>query len=282
MKVTAQTDRGVLTSELAGLSHAFLSGRERMYKKCSPDLILAVARGYPPRVAVPVDQRAWEVPFPSYCPTAYESQAVQANDRARCSAGGADPARYAADDFHRKYAQGEMRSWLGDYQLDATTGRPLNPYGRTGIAGRGALFSWGPNKAADAIVTRIGADSGQLEILLIQRPSGEWALPGGFLNQGENSRSAAQRELEEETTLCLDLAHAKRIFSGLIIDPRMTDNAWIESEAYQLHLGRADSTVHGADDAQAAQWFVVNEALVESLYASHSELVRQALDKGSF
>lgn len=31
---------------------------------------------------------------------------------------------------------------------------PLNPFGRTGITGRGLLGRWGPNHAADPIVTR--------------------------------------------------------------------------------------------------------------------------------
>lgn len=33
-------------------------------------------------------------------------------------------------------------------------GRPLNPLGRTGLKGRGLLGRWGPNHAADPIVTR--------------------------------------------------------------------------------------------------------------------------------
>lgn len=31
---------------------------------------------------------------------------------------------------------------------------PLNPIGRTGVRGRGVLGRWGPNHAADPIVTR--------------------------------------------------------------------------------------------------------------------------------
>ena len=33
-------------------------------------------------------------------------------------------------------------------------GVPLNPIGRTGLCGRGQLGKWGPNHAADPIVTR--------------------------------------------------------------------------------------------------------------------------------
>lgn len=32
--------------------------------------------------------------------------------------------------------------------------RPRNPIGRTGLRGRGSLGSWGPNFAADLLVTR--------------------------------------------------------------------------------------------------------------------------------
>ena len=47
----------------------------------------------------------------------------------------------------------DRRSYEGDYQLDSN-GRPLNPRGRTGLVGRGLLGRWGPNHAADPIVTR--------------------------------------------------------------------------------------------------------------------------------
>lgn len=43
-------------------------------------------------------------------------------------------------------------SWTGRYQI--VDSRPLNPEGRTGLKGRGVLGKWGPNHAADPIVTR--------------------------------------------------------------------------------------------------------------------------------
>ena len=33
-------------------------------------------------------------------------------------------------------------------------GLPVNPVGRTGLRGRGLLGRWGPNHAADPVVTR--------------------------------------------------------------------------------------------------------------------------------
>lgn len=43
-------------------------------------------------------------------------------------------------------------SFHGPYEI--RNNYPLNPYGRTGIIGRGLLGRWGPNHAADPIVTR--------------------------------------------------------------------------------------------------------------------------------
>lgn len=40
---------------------------------------------------------------------------------------------------------------MGKYNV--VNGYPLNPVGRTGITGRGVLGRWGPNHAADPIVT---------------------------------------------------------------------------------------------------------------------------------
>ena len=46
----------------------------------------------------------------------------------------------------------DRRSFEGNYTIDNNC--PLNPAGRTGIRGRGLLGRWGPNHAADPIVTR--------------------------------------------------------------------------------------------------------------------------------
>ena len=61
-------------------------------------------------------------------------------------------------------------------------GRPLNPVGRTGLAGRGLLGKWGSNHAADPIVTRFHPAGGQLQVVAIQRKdTGQWAIPGGMV-----------------------------------------------------------------------------------------------------
>ena len=46
----------------------------------------------------------------------------------------------------------DRRSYEGKY--DVVDGLPINPHGRTGLAGRGKLWYWGPNHAGDPVVTR--------------------------------------------------------------------------------------------------------------------------------
>ena len=72
-------------------------------------------------------------------------------------------------------------------------GWPLNIRGRTGLRGRGVLGRYGPNHAADPIVTRwsrnpesgeieVNCNSGKqiLEFVAIKmKDTGEWAIPGG-------------------------------------------------------------------------------------------------------
>ena len=90
------------------------------------------------------------------------------------------------------------QSHSGTYSVSADTGAPLNIMGRTGLSGRGVLGRWGPNHAADPIVTRwrrsstgdIISDPGSgrpvLEFVSIQRrDTGEWAIPGGMVDPGE-------------------------------------------------------------------------------------------------
>lgn len=83
----------------------------------------------------------------------------------------------------------DRRSHTGLYEV--VDGYPLNPCGRTGASLRGRLGRWGPNHAADPIVTKWKKTvSGQrvlhevtgrpiLSLVVIKRKdTGEWALPG--------------------------------------------------------------------------------------------------------
>ncbi len=60
------------------------------------------------------------------------------------------------------------------------------------------------------------------KIVLIERknPPYGWALPGGFVDEGETVEQAVRREMEEETTLSLEKLEQFHVYSGPERDPR--------------------------------------------------------------
>lgn len=101
------------------------------------------------RFPVPDQYVQWSVPFKDYSPTTYTAPHI-------ASQIWADPDIHLPE-FKPKWGQvdgGVNRvSFNGAYEIDKT-GCPINPIGRTGLRGRGLLGRWGPNHAADPIVTR--------------------------------------------------------------------------------------------------------------------------------
>jgi len=118
-----------------------------------------------------------------------------------------------------------------------------------------------PMLTADVVVLA-GADE-VLRILLIQRGNppfaGSWALPGGFVEEGEQVAEAAPRELAEETGLRVDAGALELL--GVYDTPGRDPRGWTVSVVYVARVP-GESAVAGADDAGDARWFAV-EALPE-------------------
>ena len=196
----------------------------------------------------------------------------------------------------------------GEYQV--SEGRPLNVKGRTGLSGRGVLGKWGPNHAADPIVTRWRRDgegevvrdhqSGKkvLEFVSIQRKdTGEWAIPGGMVDPGEKVSVTVKREFMEEALDStgtgkdkLDslsgmvdefFAGGEEVYKGYVDDPRNTDNAWMETVAFSFHddtgkkVGQFPLTA--GDDAANICWMELSSQI--SVYASHKKMLKIVVDK---
>jgi ADP-ribose pyrophosphatase len=141
--------------------------------------------------------------------------------------------------------------------------------------GKGDFYYWGPNRTVDPIVI---TNEPSPRVLLIQRgDNGKWALPGGFIDPGEQVIAAGRRELLEETGLAIDTTEPTVVYDGPVHDHRATLHAWPETTAL-LWVIEAAERVTAGDDARCAQWTAL-DALPETLHGSHNELIQLAIAK---
>jgi 8-oxo-dGTP diphosphatase len=123
-------------------------------------------------------------------------------------------------------------------------------------------------------VVVLSTSSGAARLLLIERGNppfeGRWALPGGFVDEGEQVAQAAPRELAEETGLWIDALELVGVYDTPGRDPR----GWTVSVVYLARL-EDQPEVHGADDASDARWFAVDE--LPALAFDHQLIVKDAL-----
>jgi ADP-ribose pyrophosphatase len=229
---------------------------------------------YPERFPVSDHLVSWESDYPEYSPPYYVSPVVLRNDSSSNPGGWADPEDMSL------LKEIPQQSFAGKLRHDGK-GRALNPAGRTGIAGRGLLGKWGANYAADPIITCFNRRDNTVDMLAVQRrDNGQWAIPGGMVDKGEEISATLTRELMEETGVVLDMSLGRLIYQGYVDDPRNTDHAWMETTAKHLFLdaetaGKLD--LKAGSDARAVRWFPLTPESIRQLYASHCELVRAAL-----
>ena len=109
-------------------------------------------------------------------------------------------------------------------------------------------------------------------LLLIRRKNppfqGQYALPGGFIEYGETTESAAARELREETALVA----TKLCLIGVYSEPNRDPRGHVASIAYLANI--ADDHPRAGDDAASAE-FVANWQ-DEELAFDHKKIVQDA------
>ena len=118
--------------------------------------------------------------------------------------------------------------------------------------------------------------AGGKKVLLVQRKkdpfSGQWALPGGFLEDDEPLEAGAKRELQEETGLKVEAVQQLRTFGTPGRDPRgrtISISFWGEVPS--------EVQVKGNDDAADAKWFRIDE--LPGLAFDHDQIVKEAIEQ---
>jgi 8-oxo-dGTP diphosphatase len=106
-----------------------------------------------------------------------------------------------------------------------------------------------PKPTVDCFIVQPGD-----RVVLIRRknPPHGWALPGGFVDEGERLEDAARREAKEETGLDVTLSEQFFTYSDPSRDPRSHTIA-------TLFIGRAEGEPQGGDDAVEARAFPFDE-----------------------
>lgn len=172
------------------------------------------------------------------------------------------------------------------YQFD-DTGLPLHPWlldmlrdPEVGVVlGTGIYWRLGLNKTADPIIFLHGPD--KTSVLLIERSdTGSLALPGGFVDPGEDAVHAALRELFEEAGLRLDTSPDTHLYEGVVADTRTTAHAWAHTTALVWHLTGPPPRLKAGDDARAAYWVPLG-CIPENLHGSHRALIDEANHKAA-
>ena len=123
-----------------------------------------------------------------------------------------------------------------------------------------------PLPTTDAVIA--GADGRVVLILRKNAPHG-WALPGGFVEEGEELGAACRREAREETGLEVELLTQLFTYS----DPKRDPRKHTVSTVYACRA-KAGAQPVGADDAQEARWYAEADIPWGVLCFDHAEILR--------
>jgi 8-oxo-dGTP diphosphatase len=111
-------------------------------------------------------------------------------------------------------------------------------------------------------------------VLLIRRKAepfaGRWALPGGFVDEGETLEAAARRELKEEAGLRIGRM-TQLMAAG---DPGRDPRGWTVSIVFLARVNPRRKKPRAADDAAEAAWHFVDDPPV--LAFDHADILKAA------
>jgi 8-oxo-dGTP diphosphatase len=110
------------------------------------------------------------------------------------------------------------------------------------------------------------------KVLLIRRAAepfkGEWAIPGGRIEDDETAEECLRREMKEETGLEVEPIR----FTGLYSDPGR-DPRKVIAACYLVK--RSGGALQAGDDAGEAAWFPLDN--LPNLAADHKKILEDAI-----
>ncbi len=134
-----------------------------------------------------------------------------------------------------------------------------------------------PGLTVDGVIFGLDLDEEILKVVLVERDvepfAGMWAIPGGFVRNGESLEQAALRELREETGIADVFLEQLYTFGKPHRDPR----GWGVSVAYYALVAPDQHHLLATTDARRAEWFPVNK--LPKLSFDHDEILRVALQR---
>ncbi len=267
--------RGRGECDLPQLLYALYSVEALLLELAADDFHLKIraerARGYPERQRVSIDEASWTIDAPDYDPPYFVSDVVLGADRSRSTTGWADPEDVTPiiDDLSRRAA----------IHRDGLS-RPLNPRGRTGICGRGALGRWGANRSVSVIAVRQNPASGEPDVLLGKgHDPGVLEVPKAFLRVGESLEDAARRIVNLETGWTCPEHLEPPVYEGYIYDARQTDHAWVETCAFLLEAEPAERLVGDRPGNPFSEigWLPLDADTINRIPSVQAGLVREAV-----
>ena len=224
---------------------------------------------YPERQRISIDESLWLLDCEDYGPPYHVDPSVLENTTGTSGAVWAEP-----EDVTRiadRLAARESR-----FRDDE--GRPRNPRGRTGIAGRGLLGLWGANLSLAGVVVR--PVRGRLEILLGSRDDGTvMELPKGFSMPDEDPGEGTRRVMMGNTGWVPE-GGGKVVKEGYTYDRRQTDHAWVEARA-TLFLLDSEEDVPALFDAggdwEQVAWWPLDAETINRMPTGQADIVRKTL-----
>lgn len=131
-------------------------------------------------------------------------------------------------------------------------------------------------QTVDAVVIQSG------HVLMIKRKSspgkGQWALPGGFLNQDEKLLDGAIRELKEETKIDVPARLLKRLATGTektFDHPFRSTRGRTITTAFLIDLGddKKLPKIKASDDAESVEWIPFSSLRRDKIYEDHFHII---------